>query len=87
LTDLVYDTAEFRDSPNRFNIVVRPRFPHISSPAERSICAVYQEVQRRAKRDWTVDTVLENVHRILTGGFGWNGEALNRFVGSGFKDV
>jgi hypothetical protein len=86
LTDLVYDTAEFRDSPNRFNIVVRPRFPHISSPAERSICAVYQEVQRRAKRDWTVDTVLENVHRILTGGFGWNGEALNRFVGCGFKD-
>jgi hypothetical protein len=83
LTDLVYETVEFRESPNLFSLVVRPRFPFISSPAERSICEVFQQLQQRVKRDWTTDTVLENVHRILAGGFGWNGEALRRFIRCG----
>jgi hypothetical protein len=78
LTDLVYETVEFRESPNLFSLVVRPRFPYISSPAERSICEVFQQLKRRVKKGWTTDTVLEHVHRILTGGFGWNGEALRR---------
>jgi hypothetical protein len=85
LTDLVYDTVELRPSPNMFQIVRRIPYQPKFGPTEYSINEAVQTLQRDAKSDWTTDTLVANIERVFTSGFGWNGAATRRFIHCGYE--
>jgi hypothetical protein len=86
LTDLVYETVEVRPSPNQFYIVPRPPYQPKYGPTEYSINDAVQELQRCVTANWTTEIMVQNIGRIFTSGFGWDGAATRRFIHCGYED-
>ena len=80
VTNIIRDRA----TRNNFFSVDRPPYQPKIAPIEYIFCELAAELTRRCVREWTIDTLRENIFNILSN-IRYDGECYNTFVHCGYR--
>jgi transposase len=83
LTALVYQTVQGRPTPNVFEIVARPPYQPKYGPIEYIFCELGDELRRRSRPHWTINTLRQEIIQILSS-IGHDGKLNNTFAHCGY---